>query len=83
MFLAVETLKNWKGHAVEKVSTQQRCKPYNEHRDMLKPDEDDLNLPNVEVKRGRHLHLSPNVNGPSEREHLLKTYLVDYEFCSR
>ena len=44
-----------------KVRTLQRCKPYNEHKDMLKPVEVDLNppsvRPNAELKRERHLHL--------------------------
>ena len=39
------------------VRTLQRCEPYNERRDMLKLDEDDLKPPNAEVKRERHLHL--------------------------
>ena len=43
-----------------KVRTLQRCKPYSEHKDMLKPDEDDR--VSAELKRERHLHLSPNVN---------------------
>ena len=42
------------------VQTLQRCKPYNERRDMLKPDEDVLKAPsvrpNAELKRERHLH---------------------------
>ena len=48
-------------NAAMKMRTLQRCKPYNEHRDMLKPVEDDLNppsvRPNAELKRERHLHL--------------------------
>ena len=36
--------------------------------------------PNAELKRERHLHLQPDVNRPSEREHLLETYSVKYEF---
>ena len=36
--------------------------------------------PNAELKRERHLHLQPDVNQPSEREHLLETYSVKYEF---
>ena len=36
--------------------------------------------PNAELNRERHLHLRPDVNRPSEREHLLETYSVKYEF---
>ena len=36
--------------------------------------------PNAQLKRERHLHLQPDVNQPSEREHLLETYSVKYEF---
>ena len=36
--------------------------------------------PNAQLKRERHLHLRPDVNQPSEREHLLETYSVKYEF---
>ena len=39
--------------------------------------------PNAELKRERHLHLRPDVNRPSEREHLLETYSVKYEFRAR
>ena len=35
---------------------------------------------NAETKRERHQHLQPDVNRPSEREHLLETYSVKYEF---
>ena len=35
---------------------------------------------NAELKRERHLHLRSDVNRPSEREHLLETYSVKYEF---
>ena len=59
---------------------------------MLKPGEDVLEAadarskrekhqePNAELKRERHLHLRPDVNRPSERERLLETYSVKYEF---
>ena len=59
---------------------------------MLKPDEDVLEAPgirpkrqkhqepNAQLKRERNLHLRPDVNRPSERKHLLETYLVKYEF---
>ena len=64
---------------------------------MLKPDEDVGVLeaagvppkrekhqePNAELKRERHQHLRPDVNRPSEREHLLETYSVKYEFRAR
>ena len=36
--------------------------------------------PNAELKRESRLHLRPDVNRPSEREHLLETYSVKYEF---
>ena len=36
--------------------------------------------PNAELKRERHLHLRPDISRPSEREHLLETYSVQYEF---
>ena len=39
--------------------------------------------PNAELKRERHRHLRPDVNRPSEREHLLETYSVKYEFRAR
>ena len=39
--------------------------------------------PNAELKRERHQHLRPDVNRPSEREHLLETYSVKYEFRAR
>ena len=39
--------------------------------------------PNAEPKRESHLHLRPDVNRPSKREHLLETYSVKYEFRAR
>ena len=64
---------------------------------MLKPDEGEGVLeaadvppkrekhqePNAELKRERHQHLRPDVNRPSEREHLPETYSVKYEFRAR
>ena len=59
---------------------------------MLKPDEGVLEAagvrpkrekhqePNAELKRERHLHLQPDVNRPSEREHLLETYSLNMNF---
>ena len=78
-----------------KVRTLQGCKPYNERRDMLKPGKDVLEVvgvrpkrenhqeTNAELKRERHQHLRSDVNRPSEREHLLETYSVKYEFCAQ
>ena len=39
--------------------------------------------PNAELKRESRQHLRPDVNRPSEREHLLETYSVKYEFRAR
>ena len=62
---------------------------------MLKPDEGVLEAagvppnrenhqePNAQLKRERHRHLQPDVNRPSEREHLLEIYSVKYEFRAR
>ena len=62
---------------------------------MLKPDEGVLEAPNaqlkrekypirdVKLKRERHQHRRPDVNRPSDREHLLETYSVKYEFCAQ
>ena len=46
----------------------------------VRPKREKHQEPNAELKRERHLHLQPDVNRPSEREHLLETYSVKYEF---
>ena len=68
------------GASIAKMQAIQQAQTYTQI-------EDDLNPPSVrasaELKRERHLSLSQNVNRPSEREHLVKTYLVNYEFRPR
>ena len=46
----------------------------------VRPERGKHQEPNAELKRERHLHLQPDVNRPSEQEHLLETYSVKYEF---
>ena len=84
-----------RARALEGANAAKKCKLYNESRGMLKPDEGVLEAanvrperekhqePNAELKRESHLHLRPDVNRPSEREHLLETYSVKYEFRAR
>ena len=96
--LAGKSVKNKQQKpALWKARTPQRCRLYNERRGMLKPDEgggvpEAEGVPpkrekhqesNAELKRERHQHLRPDVNRPSEREHLLETYSVKYEFRAR
>ena len=49
----------------------------------IRPEKGKHQEPNAELKRERHQHLRPDVNRPSEREHLLETYSVKYEFRAR
>ena len=97
MSLPVKASNKQQEPALWKARTPQRCKLYNERRGMLKPDEgvgvleaagvppkrEKHQEPNAELKRERHQHLRPDVNRPSEREHLLETYSVKYEFRAR
>ena len=97
MSLPVKASNKQQKPALWKARTPQRFKLYNERRGMLKPDEgvgvleavdvppkrEKHQEPNAELKRERHQHLRPDVNRPSEREHLLETYSVKYEFRAR
>ena len=44
------------------------------------PEREKHQEPNAELKRESHLHLRPDVNRPSEREHLLETYSLNMNF---
>ena len=46
----------------------------------IRPEKGKHQIPNAELKRERHQHLRPDVDRPSEREHLLETYSVKLEF---
>ena len=46
----------------------------------VRPKREKHQEPNAELKRERHMHLQPDVDRPSVREHLLETYSVKYEF---
>ena len=46
----------------------------------IRPEKGKHQEPNAALKRERRHHLRPDVNRPSEREHLLETYSVKYEF---
>ena len=92
MSLPVKASNKQQEPVLWKARTPQRCMLYSERRGMLKPDEgipeaagvpperEKHQEPNAQLKRERHLHLQPDVNRPSEREHLLETYSVKYEF---
>ena len=49
----------------------------------VRPEKGKHQEPNAELKRERHPYRWPDVNRPSEREHLHETYSVKYEFCTR
>ena len=69
--------------------TKNAGKSYAESRGMLKQGEGVLeerekkreaSRTKRRAKKRKALHLQPDVNRPSEREHLLETYSVKYEF---